>query len=153
MQPTFPMRCDPPSLQNAFKPSFRTTLRGQSNIRSANPSTPTSPDRMLLLKTEAVQARRNALGRDGLSRLFGADKAYDVTQLVRDLRERSVTPHIASDGLSKTGIPRKTAVDARTIRHAGYEVRRRCRRAHRDGSERWSRQKARLGRRTRRWLA
>src|SRR3974390_3150685 len=54
---------------------------------------------------------------------LGADKAYDVTQFVHDLRERSVTPHIAIDGhLSKTGIPRKTAVDARTPRHAGYEV-------------------------------
>ena len=40
---------------------------------------------------------------------LGADKAYDVTQFVHDLRERSVTPHIAIDGhLSKTGIPRKT---------------------------------------------
>jgi len=59
---------------------------------------------------------------------LGADKAYDVTQFVHDLRERSVTPHIAIDGrLSKTGIPRKTAVDARTTRHAGYEVSQRCR--------------------------
>jgi hypothetical protein len=28
----------------------------------------------------------------------GADKAYDVTQFVHDLRDRSVTPHIAIDG-------------------------------------------------------
>src|SRR5882724_1783210 len=35
---------------------------------------------------------------------LGADKAYDVTQFVHDLRDRSVTPHIAIDGhLSKTG--------------------------------------------------
>jgi len=59
---------------------------------------------------------------------LGADKAYDVTQFVHDLRERSVTPHIAIDGrLSKTGIARKTAVDARTTRHIGYEVSQRCR--------------------------
>lgn len=59
---------------------------------------------------------------------LGADKAYDVTQFVHDLRERSVTPRIAIDGhLSKAGIPRKTAVDARTTRHAGYDISQRCR--------------------------
>ncbi len=59
---------------------------------------------------------------------LGADKAYDVAQFVQDLRDRSVTPHIAIDGhLSKTGTPRKTAVDGRTTRHAGYDISQRCR--------------------------
>nr|WP_245270057.1 transposase [Nitrobacter hamburgensis] len=59
---------------------------------------------------------------------LGADKAYDVTAFVEDLRRRSVTPHIAIDGhLSKTGKPRKTAIDQRTLRHAGYAVSQRCR--------------------------
>lgn len=59
---------------------------------------------------------------------LGADKAYDVTQFMHDLRDRSVTPHIAIDGhLSKTGKPRKTAVDGRTTRHAGYGISQRCR--------------------------
>ncbi|MGH6884191.1 MAG: IS5 family transposase, partial [Hypericibacter sp.] len=59
---------------------------------------------------------------------LGADKAYDVTQFVEDLRDRSVTPHIAIDGhLSKTGKRRKTAVDGRTTRHAGYDISQRCR--------------------------
>jgi transposase len=59
---------------------------------------------------------------------LGADKGYDVTQFVQDLRARSVTPHIAIDGhLSKTGKRRKTAVDGRTTRHAGYAVSQRCR--------------------------
>lgn len=59
---------------------------------------------------------------------LGADKAYDVTQFVRDLRTRSVTPHIAIDGhLSKTGKPRRTAVDGRTTRHSGYAVSQQCR--------------------------
>lgn len=58
---------------------------------------------------------------------LGADKAYDVTQFVGDLRARSVTPHIAIDGhLSKTGNPRKTAVGRRTTRHSGYAVSQRC---------------------------
>ena len=59
---------------------------------------------------------------------LGADKAYDVTQFVHDLRGRSVTPHIAIDGhLSKTGKRRKTAIDGRTTRHAGYDISQRCR--------------------------
>jgi hypothetical protein len=78
--------------------------------------------------------RETALGlidsryRSGRRIRLCADKAYGVTQFVHDLRERSVTPHIAIDGhLSKTGIPRKTAVDARTTRHPGYGVSQRCR--------------------------
>ena len=59
---------------------------------------------------------------------LGADKAYDVTAFVEDLRERKVTPHIAIDGhLTKTGRRRKTKIDRRTTRHAGYAVSQRCR--------------------------
>jgi len=59
---------------------------------------------------------------------LGADKAYDVMQFVHDLKARSVTPHIAIDGhFSKTGKRRKTAVDGRTTRHAGYDISQRCR--------------------------
>jgi hypothetical protein len=67
-------------------------------------------------------------GRRGRRITLGADKAYDVAQFVHDLRDRSVTPHIAIDGhLSKTGKRRKTAVDGRTTRHTGYEISQRCR--------------------------
>lgn len=59
---------------------------------------------------------------------LGADKAYDVSQFVQDLRDRRVTPHIAIDGhITKTGKRRKTAIDARTTRHPGYLVSQRCR--------------------------
>jgi len=59
---------------------------------------------------------------------LGADKAYDVRQFVEDLRERSVTPHVAIDGhLSKTGKPRATAIDRRTARHPGYAISQCCR--------------------------
>jgi transposase len=54
---------------------------------------------------------------------LGADKAYDATAFVEELRERAVTPHIAINGaVSKHGVVRKTAVDGRTTRHAGYGV-------------------------------
>jgi transposase len=59
---------------------------------------------------------------------LGADKAYDVTRFVDDLRARSITPHIAIDAhLTKTGRRRRTAIDRRTLRHAGYDVSQRCR--------------------------
>ena len=49
---------------------------------------------------------------------LGADKAYDVEAFVGDLRARRVTPHIAINGaVSRTGRPRKTAIDGRTTRH------------------------------------
>jgi transposase len=59
---------------------------------------------------------------------LGADKAYDVTDFVGDLRSREVTPHVAINGsVSKTGAVRKTAVDGRTTRHPGYAISQVCR--------------------------
>jgi transposase len=59
---------------------------------------------------------------------LGADKAYDVTAFVDELRSRQVTPHIAINGrVSKHGVVRKTAVDGRTTRHPGYQVSQICR--------------------------
>jgi transposase len=63
---------------------------------------------------------------------LGADKAYDVKAFIGDLRQRKVTPHIAIDGHVRatadgTGKPRSTAIDARTTRHAGYDISQRCR--------------------------
>ena len=62
--------------------------------------------------------------RPGARRItVAADKGYDVSSFVEALRQRRVTPHIAIDGhLSKTGKPRKTAIDQRTLRHPGYAV-------------------------------
>lgn len=59
---------------------------------------------------------------------LAGDKAYDVEAFVGDLRQRRITPHIAIDGhVSKTGKPRKTALDGRTTRHPGYGISQRCR--------------------------
>jgi len=59
---------------------------------------------------------------------LGADKAYDVTAFVENLRIRQVTPHIAVDGrVSKRGVVRTTAVDGRTTRHPGYRASQVCR--------------------------
>ena len=53
---------------------------------------------------------------------LGADKAYDVAGFVASLRSRSVSPHIAIDGLA-----RQTAVDRRVTRYVGYDISQRCR--------------------------
>jgi transposase len=53
---------------------------------------------------------------------LGADKAYDTADFVMELRERTVTPHVAQNNST-----RRSAIDRRTTRHAGYEVSQRIR--------------------------
>jgi transposase len=54
---------------------------------------------------------------------LGADKGYDVADHVLALREAGITPHVAqNDALTKTGRRRKSAIDKRTTRHAGYAM-------------------------------
>jgi transposase len=48
---------------------------------------------------------------------LGADKAYDTADFVAALRDVQVTPHVAQNTTN-----RSSAIDARTTRHAGYEV-------------------------------
>jgi transposase len=76
---------------------------------------------------EAALTMLNRRKRSGRITL-GADKAYDVTDFVEELRGREVTPHIAINGaVSKHGVVRKTAVDRRTTRHVGYGISQTCR--------------------------
>jgi transposase len=52
---------------------------------------------------------------------LGADKGYDAEGHVADLRAAGITPHVAqNDSLTKTGKRRRSAIDGRTTRHAGY---------------------------------
>lgn len=72
----------------------------------------------------AMLDRRPGAGRITL----GADKGYDVRQFIGDLRARGVTPHVAFDGhLRADGTRRPSAMDGRTLRHAGYAASQRCR--------------------------
>lgn len=48
---------------------------------------------------------------------LGADKNYDTREFVADLRALEVTPHVAQNDTN-----RRSAIDARTTRHAGYAV-------------------------------
>lgn len=49
---------------------------------------------------------------------LGADKAYDTADFIADLRARGVTPHVAQQITSR----RRSRIDGRTTRHAGYAV-------------------------------
>jgi transposase len=53
---------------------------------------------------------------------LGADKAYDVEDFVNELRSMKVTPHVAQNIAN-----RRSAIDRRTTRHAGYDVSQRIR--------------------------
>jgi len=51
----------------------------------------------------------------------GEDKAYDTADHVANLRALNVTPHVTqNDSVTKTGKRRRSAIDGRTTRHAGY---------------------------------
>lgn len=55
---------------------------------------------------------------------LGADRAYDTQDFVTDMRCQGVTPHVAQN-TSK----RRSAIDDRTTRHAGYALSQRLRKA------------------------
>ena len=56
---------------------------------------------------------------------MGGDKGYDVQEFVADVRDLGVTPHVAQNNRN-----RRSAVDERTTRHAGYEISQRKRKAN-----------------------
>ncbi len=81
----------------------------------------------LLLQTFLTEAHGRA-DRDAALRMaeglasgkrvtMGGDKAYDTQEFVRELRGMNITPHVAQNTTN-----RRSAVDERTTRHAGYEV-------------------------------
>ncbi len=55
---------------------------------------------------------------------LGGDKGYDNRRMVEACRERDVTPHVAQNDKN-----RRSAIDARTTRHEGYEISQRRRKA------------------------
>src|SRR5512138_233876 len=58
---------------------------------------------------------------DGIT--LGADAGYDTADFVQACRERGITPHVAQTRDKR----RRSAVDGRTVRHAGYDVSQRIR--------------------------
>jgi transposase len=76
---------------------------------------------MLTLATgtaERESARDMAREVAGARRItVGGDKNYDTADFVKDLRDLNATPHVAQNTTR-----RRSAIDARTTRHPGYEV-------------------------------
>ena len=59
---------------------------------------------------------------------LGADKGYDAADLVNELRSINVTAHVARNTAG-----RRSAIDGRTTRHAGYGVSQRIRKRIEEG--------------------
>ncbi len=59
---------------------------------------------------------------------LGADKGYDSEDFVNELRSLNVTPHVAQNTAG-----RRSAIDGRTTRHAGYAVSQRIRKRIEEG--------------------
>jgi hypothetical protein len=72
---------------------------------------------------ERLAALELIAGRAGVQPItVGADRAYDAADFVMELRELGVTPHVAQNTAG-----RRSAIDGRTTRHAGYRLsRKRC---------------------------
>jgi transposase len=65
-----------------------------------------------------LKARRKAAGH---RITVGEDKAYDTSDHVAALRAMDVVPHVTqNDAETKAGRRRRSAIDGRTTRHAGY---------------------------------
>ena len=54
---------------------------------------------------------------DGQRLTLGADKGYDTTDFVAEMRRLGVTPHV-----SQNTNARRSAIDGRTTRHPGYAI-------------------------------
>lgn len=82
----------------------------------------------LVIETELLQANGTAerdaallmaerIPGDGRVTLAG-DKGYDTKDFVAELRQMNVTPHVAQNESAN----RRSAIDGRTTRHAGYAI-------------------------------
>jgi len=82
----------------------------------------------LIVNTEVLEANGTAERDAGLVMLeqvpgtsrvtVGADKAYDTADFVAECRHMEVTPHVAQNEKRPGG----SAINARTTRHAGYQI-------------------------------
>ncbi|MFO1080274.1 MAG: IS5 family transposase [Reyranellaceae bacterium] len=85
----------------------RSGLIVEADLTQANGRAERQAARQMIVR-HAPDARRLTLG---------ADKGYDTSDFVADLRQLNVTPHVAQNDTN-----RRSAIDGRTTRHAGYAV-------------------------------
>jgi hypothetical protein len=65
------------------------------------------------------------------TRTLGADKGYDTPDFIEDLRLLGFTPHVSPNPARYRG--QRSAIDARTTRHPGYELSQRKRKLVEEG--------------------
>ena len=58
---------------------------------------------------------------------LAGDKGFDTADLVAELRERRITPHVAQNAYDTGKARRRSNIDGRTTRHPGYAVSQRVR--------------------------
>jgi len=58
---------------------------------------------------------------------LAGDKGFDVADFVAERRERRITPHVAQNAYDTGKAKRRSNIDERTTRHAGYAASQKCR--------------------------
>ena len=58
---------------------------------------------------------------------LAGDKGFDTGGFVAELRERRITPHVAQNAYDTGKAKRRSNIDGRTTRHAGYAASQKCR--------------------------
>ena len=58
---------------------------------------------------------------------LAGDKGFDTADFVAELRERRITPHVAQNAYDTGKAKRRSNIDGRTTRHAGYAASQKCR--------------------------
>jgi transposase len=73
---------------------------------------------------EAALEMLTLLAPRGRRRTLGADKGYDWPEFIHDVRGLGITPHVSPNPrrYRRRGGAHRSAVDGRTLRHAGYLI-------------------------------
>lgn len=58
---------------------------------------------------------------------LAGDKGFDTADVVAELRDRRITPHVAQNAYDTGKAKRRSNIDGRTTRHAGYAASQKCR--------------------------
>ena len=58
---------------------------------------------------------------------LAGDKGFDTADFVAELRGRRITPHVAQNAYDTGKARRRSNIDGRTTRHAGYGASQKCR--------------------------
>lgn len=58
---------------------------------------------------------------------LAGDKGFDTADFVAELRDRRITPHVAQNAYDTGKARRRSNIDGRTTRHAGYAASQKCR--------------------------